>query len=125
MSPGGNPGIVPVTGATEVPTQLHLWQLIQLCGCNHFSLKILNDIMKRQKYENLRISPFDAEKMCARSIKSLNHLIFSEHKRLSLLSPFYFLCSSDMSGQSLYYMHKCCRSYTADSRSLGHLIGRL
>lgn len=39
--------------------------------------------MKHQKYEKLKISPFDAEKKNAPSIKSPNHIIFSEHKRLS------------------------------------------
>lgn len=86
-----NPPIVPVARATEVLTHLYLWLLIQLCSCNHF-LKILNDTMKNWQYEKLKISPFDEEKKknCSSCIKSPNHVIFSQHKRLS---PFPILFS--------------------------------
>lgn len=75
----GNPGTAPVARATEVPTQLYFWLLIQLCSHNNFSRYWMIPWSTR----NMKISPFDAEKICASSIKSPNHIIFSEHKRLS------------------------------------------
>lgn len=118
-----NPGIVPVARATEVPTQLYFWRLIQLCGSNHF-WRYWTIPWSTRNMKNLRshLLMRGKKKMLPAS-KALITSYFLNIKG-SLLSSFYFLCCSDMSCQSLYYAPVLSfLLWTVDR--VGHLIWRL
>lgn len=113
----GNLGIIPVARATEVPTQLYFCRLIQLCGSNNFGRYWT---IWWSTCEKLKISPFDAEKnvRVAPSIKSLNHIIFSEHKKV-LYFPHFIPSAPVICHVNRYIMHKCCLFFIVNSRSGG------